>query len=302
MESELQTFEAITSCALLFPGYDSLRSGIAKGLHDQHRIVQEYFEEAAHITTLNVTRLLFNASESELRSLPDAYALLFLVQASVVAYLRFKEIEITSVGGCGLGACGALFASGAFNFPDGLYMSSKWATLYQELLHEKNFKKVKVNGITLVKLKKLIAKYGTSLAISEKITESEFIVAGTRSIVEEVEEQLTLDGRAHTELVLEGGLYADLAPDAYTNFKVHLEKVTFNDPQVTCFRPDVSKDFKSAQEVKDFIAHQPFLFQDHVQLIERYVESETLVIPFANQELLEQVRTRYPEKNIITLL
>ncbi len=302
MESELQTLETIKSCALLFPGYDSLRSGIAKELHDQHRTVQEYFEEAAHITTLNVTRLLFNASESELRSLPDAYALLFLVQASVVSYLRFKEIEITSVGGCGLGAHGALFACGAFNFPDGLYMSSKWATLYQDLLHEKNFKKVKVDGITLAKLKKLIAKHDTSLAISEKITESEFVVAGARSIVEEVEDQLTLDGIAHTELVLEGGLYADLAPDAYANFKIHLEKVTFNDPQVTCFRPDVSKDFKSAQEVKEFIAHQPFLFQDHAQLIERYAESEILVIPFADQELLEQVHTRYPEKNIITLL
>jgi malonyl CoA-acyl carrier protein transacylase len=297
--------ENIKEAALLFPDYESLRSGIAKELYDRERVVQEYFEEAAHITNLNITRLMFNASESELRSLPDAYALLFLVHAAVGAYIRSKDITVTHVGGYGLGAYGALHSARAYTFADGLYLISKWATAYYELLQEKSFKKISVSNITLKDLKKVLSKHDNALVkLSETITDDMFVISGMRAAVETFEEQLLAAQADCTivELPLEAGLHADLVPDSTLNFKQYLEKVEFKDAEVTCFSPHKSEDLVAAQQIKEFIIEQPFLYQDRVQLIERYAACENIIAPFADQALLEQLRARYPEKNIITEL
>jgi len=303
-EHNKTALENIHEAALLFPDYESLISGIAKDLHDRERVVQESFEEAAHITGLNVTRLLFNASASELRALPDAYALLFLLQASAVEYIRSKNITVTHVGGYGLGAYGALHAARAYTFADGLYLVSKWATAYYELLQEKNFKKISVSHVTLKELKKVLSAQDVhQVMLSEKLSDDTFVVSGVRSVVEFCEEELLkLHGNCLiVELALEGGLYADLAPESTVNFKQYLEKVEFKDSEIPCFSPNISQDLLLAQQIKDFIIEQPFLYQDRVQLIERYAACENIIAPFADEALIAQLVARYPEKNIITL-
>lgn len=238
--------------------------------------------------------------------MPDAYALLFLLHASALEYLRSKNITITAVGGTGLGIYGALFAAQAFTFPDGLYMLSKWATAYNELLHEKNFKKIQVEGISRKVLEKKIAEQEPrSIALSEKLSETTYTVSGIRSVVEACEESLQkkYPESVITELPLEGGLYADLASEEkITHFKQYLEKVEFKDAAITCFAPDASHDLAHAQEIKDFVSLQPCTFQDRVQLIERYADVETIIMPFADEALFAQVKARYPEKNIINLM
>lgn len=304
-EQEIKTH----TCAILFPGYASLRSGLAEKLHEEHRVVQEYFEEAAHITTLNVTKLLFNSSESEMRALPDAYPLLFLLQASATEYLRSQNYIITQVGGYGLGAYGALYAARAFTFPDGLYMLSKWALAYQELLEHTNFKKILVSGVSHKELKHIIAHdlnkdMSPEVAVSEKLESEQYMITGSRAVVEILEERIIdkFDSVTINEESLEAGLYASLAStESIANFKLYLEKVEFTDAAVPCFSPHSSVNIKTAQEIKEFVVEQPFLSQDLVQLIERYADVDTLVIPFADEALLTAVKTRYPEKNIITL-
>ncbi len=292
--------EAVQSAALLFPDYDALRIGLVQPLYESERAVQDYFEQAAHITTLNVTRLLFHGSETELRSLPEAYILLFLVQASIVEYLRTKNIVPTQVGGIGLGIYGALFAVQAYTFPDGLYMLSKWAAAYNDFLHEKNIKKIQLTNITEKEMHKSLKKYDEVVA-SEKIAETIFKLVGPRSAVEAYEEELA---KKYSDVVVqevptESGLYADIAPEAAAHYKQYLEKVEFADAQVPCFSPCQAEDLVSAQQIKDFMAHQPFAHQDQVQLLDRYEDVDTLIVPFADDALYERILARFPKKNII---
>lgn len=305
VETSATELNAVQECAILFPGYSSLRQGLAQSLHDNHREVQELFEEAAHITELNMSRLIFSAPESEMRYLPDAYLLLFLLHASAVAYCRTQNMTIVAVGGAGMGAYSALYTAHAYTFADGLYMLSKWGSAYNELLQSTNFKKIQVTGVTYKELQKLLIKQDSSeIAISEIITGSSCALSGMRSVVEAFEEKI-LSKKADvviTELPLEAGLYAPFASESVANFRQYLEKVEFQDTDIACFAPQENRDLILAPEIKEFVAEQPFLLQDHVQLLERYSKFDTIVIPFADDALLAQVTLRYPEKNIITLL
>ena len=288
--------------ALLFPDYASLRSGIAQTLYHEQRVVQEYFEEAGHITGSNIPRLLYQASESELRSLPEAYSILFLVQAATQAYLSSTGITFTAVGGLGLGAYAALHAARAYTFADGLYIMSKLALVYQELLEANNFKKISVSPIGLAAVQGALAKLDSQqIALSEKVTHDTFVISGRRSVVEKLEEEhASMPGIQIDELPLEGGLHAQLDAFDETAFKRYLEKVEFQDTHVTCYSPHQVHDLVYAQDVKEFAATNQFLLQDRPQLIERYAQAELLVAPFADDGLLKQLRTRYPETKIVT--
>jgi malonyl CoA-acyl carrier protein transacylase len=171
-------------------------------------------------------------------------------------------------------------------------------------VQEHNFKKILITGVSHTQLNELLsAKPHQNSILSEKLGALQFVVTGTRSAVEACEEELL---RLHKnalceELAVEGGLYADLVSTSNLNFKQYLEKVEFKNPQIECFSPANAADLLTAQQIKEFIVELPFLYQDRVQLIERYAACSTLVVPFADESLRTALAARYPEKNIITL-
>ena len=134
---------------MIFPGYGSQFVGMCKELYDSSRLVQEYFEEAANCLNSNVVKLCFASSDAELSKMQNAYPAMFLVSSAIAALLRQEGIEPHIVAGYNTGEYAALFAAKAMTFPDGLYLLSKYAQSYQELLDElKEVDLVRVTGIT----------------------------------------------------------------------------------------------------------------------------------------------------------
>src|ERR1700679_1827025 len=137
---------------MLFPGYESQFVGIGKELYDQHRLMQEYFEEASSCLNLNFVKLCFASSDSELSKIQNSYPILFLLSTAVAALLKQEGIRPdVCVGYCD-GQMSALSAGGGISMPDGLYFFSKYAAFYQELLKEYPFKSYRIKGMDRVLL------------------------------------------------------------------------------------------------------------------------------------------------------
>ncbi len=58
--------------AMLFPGFGSQFVGMCKELYDEHRVIQEFFEQAASCIDINFVKLCFSSSEQELRQMRNA--------------------------------------------------------------------------------------------------------------------------------------------------------------------------------------------------------------------------------------
>lgn len=282
--------DKVTEVAVLFSDYQCLRQGLLKSLYDQERIVQDDFEQTSHITQQDMVRLAYNSSLSEVRALPDAYALLFLLQTTVTHLLRAQEITITHVGGVGMGAYAALYTARCYTFADGLYTVSKWAKLYEQFLQTHSFKKIEISG----KLGK-----NKSLFISEQLTPDTCTVGGETQDIEAFQEKHS--DKVIRDYPLESGLYADVMPDERAQFQQILLKVEYADAQIPCFDAHVPGVLQTAAEIKDFVANQPFQMQNYVQLVEQYADCTTILMPCADESLYEYVKQRYPEKNIIIL-
>src|SRR5579872_2129839 len=98
--------------ALLFPGYGSQFVGMGKELYDEHRIVQEYFEEASNCLNINFVKLCFASSDAELRKAENAYTALFLVSSAIAALLQQYGVTPHAVAGYNIGQLSAVHVAG----------------------------------------------------------------------------------------------------------------------------------------------------------------------------------------------
>lgn len=118
-----------TKIGMIFPGYGSQFIGMGKELYDNSRIVQEYVEEASNCLNSNVVKLCFASSEAELRKPLNAATALFVTGGALSAVVKDMGIPLSIVSGFDYGLYSALHAAGCLNFPDGLYLLSKYTQL-----------------------------------------------------------------------------------------------------------------------------------------------------------------------------
>lgn len=134
--------------AYLFPGYGHQFIGMGKDFYDTSRLVQEHFEQAASCLDINFVNLCFADSHATLARPTNAYPALFLLSAALASLLKEAGIQPDVVAGHGLGIYAAAFVAQSINFPDGLYLTNKWAKFYEPLLPTLTFEMRRITGVS----------------------------------------------------------------------------------------------------------------------------------------------------------
>jgi [acyl-carrier-protein] S-malonyltransferase len=218
---------------VLFPGYGSQYIGMAKELYDDSRIVQEYFEEASNCLSTNFVKLCFASSDTELSKIDNAYTSIFLVSSALYALLKESGITPYYVAGYNQGEFSALYAAGGFTFPDGLYLLSKYASLYAQLLTTIDVNGIRISGVPFNQLNDLCQKTSKAdrwVHIAIQNLPNEHIVIGHPEAIEHVREHVM----EHPEVEIydadvEVGLHAPYMEPVVSSLRMYSEKVDFKD-------------------------------------------------------------------------
>ncbi|HML19197.1 MAG TPA: ACP S-malonyltransferase [Candidatus Dependentiae bacterium] len=291
---------------MIFPGYGSQYVGMCKELYDSSRLVQEYFEEAANCLDSNLVKLCFASSDAELSKMNNAYPAIFLVGASITALLKQEGIEPQVVAGYNTGEYSALFAAGGISFPDGLYILSKYAGLYQELLDElKESSVVRVTGIEIAELEAIcnnIRADGSALHIALYSNHNECIVSGLVPAIERLREALkTLSGvkvkDAHSEI----GLHSLLMDPVVGRLSMYLEKVDFNALSIPLISGSTAELITAQEAIRtNVIAHinNPVRWTDVIKQLE---SCDVIIEVGPGNSLQQPIQAWYPNKQVITV-
>lgn len=106
---------------LLFPGQGSQQIGMGQYLFNQYEIARELFQEASDTLSIDMKKLCFDSSESELAKTENTQPALLLVSTVTQRVLRnLKKIEIQAVAGHSIGEYAALVAADSIRFSDAL--------------------------------------------------------------------------------------------------------------------------------------------------------------------------------------
>lgn len=116
--------------AYVFPGQGAQFSGMGKELYETNPKAKALFDEANEILGFEITKIMFEGSDEELKQTNVTQPAVFL--HSVILALTNEEFAPDMVAGHSLGEFSALVASGALSFKDGLQLVAKRAAAMQK--------------------------------------------------------------------------------------------------------------------------------------------------------------------------
>lgn len=117
--------------AFVFPGQGAQFVGMGKGLYENNPVAKEMFDKANEILGFNITDLMFNGTDEDLRQTKVTQPAIFL-HSVILAKTMGDDFNPDMVAGHSLGEFSALVAAGALSFEDGLRLVSARAQAMQK--------------------------------------------------------------------------------------------------------------------------------------------------------------------------
>ena len=117
--------------AFVFPGQGAQFVGIGKDLYENNPVAKEMFDKANEILGFNITDLMFNGTDEDLRQTKVTQPAIFL-HSVILAKTMGDDFNPDMVAGHSLGEFSALVAAGALSFEDGLRLVSARAQAMQK--------------------------------------------------------------------------------------------------------------------------------------------------------------------------
>lgn len=295
--------------AMLFPGYGSQYIGMGKELYDEHRLVQEYFDEASSCLDINFVKLCFASSDADIRKMRNGYTSIFLVSSSIVGLLKERGIEPEVVAGFNHGEYAALFAAGGWSLPDGLYLLNKLAQFYEQELSKIDASAVRVKGLPAATVdqacKQVNAKDGEIVHVAIYERETEQIIAGNTPAVNAAQDILLsyADGKKisieQEDVAI--GLHSSLMDPVAAQLKMYLEKVDFHNLNICLIESLHGQCIELGDRTKERILERmssPIVWPKVMQGIAPY---DVIVQVGPGDQLAQWAKEMYPDKPIFAI-
>ncbi|EKD48391.1 MAG: hypothetical protein ACD_64C00338G0003 [uncultured bacterium] len=294
--------------AMMFPGYQSQFVGMGKELYDEHRIVQELFEQASSCLDINFVKLCFASSDADLATTRNAYTSTFLVSASLFELLKQKGVQPDVVAGFNHGVYAALFAAGGLSLPDGLYLLSKFALFYDEAQKDGKFLAIHVSGVEHEQMQAICMQASTldeKAFISIYEIPMQHVIAGNTHAVERVRDMVSAlsdEKKISIEpLDIAVGLHSELIDPVIDQFKIYLNKVDFHDLSVPMIESLAGKKVTSGKDVHEQILvriNSPIMWPVVMKQLARY----DLIIEIGPGTVLSKwFKQLYPDKEVMAI-
>lgn len=211
---------------------------MGKELYDEHRVVQEYFEEAAECVSINFVKLCFASSDVDIATFPQGPLALFVIEAASSGLLRDVGIVYEAAAGVDMVSWYAsVHAAQAMNLPDCLYMLRKWAELFAKAVAEDgHMQRSLAVAISRPETFMMVSAWCEQLMQRElrlrvvRVTDREVIIVGTEEAVKQLEEMVQKEGMTfeRREAIEQGDV---LMPDeSLVQIQHYLAKVDFKTP------------------------------------------------------------------------
>ena len=117
--------------AYVFPGQGAQFAGMGKDLHEGSALARELFTKANTILGFNITEIMFEGTDEDLRQTKVTQPAIFL-HSVILSRVLGADFKPDLVAGHSLGEFSALVANKVLSFEDGLKLVSKRAMAMQK--------------------------------------------------------------------------------------------------------------------------------------------------------------------------
>ena len=213
--------------AFVFPGQGAQFVGMGKDLYDNNPLAKELFDKANDILGYNITEIMFNGTDEELKQTKVTQPAVFL--HSVISALCMGEAFAPSmVAGHSLGEFSALVAAGALSFEDGLKLVYARAMAMQKACEAAPSTMAAIIGLPDEKVEEIcdeVNKEGHVCVPANFNCPGQLVISGNVEAINEACEKLKAAGAKRAlPLKVGGAFHSPLMQPAKDELQAAIEK------------------------------------------------------------------------------
>ena len=218
--------------AYVFPGQGAQFPGMGKDMYEENAVAKERFEEANEILGFNITQLMFEGTEEDLRQTKVTQPAIFL--HSVILASTIVDFQPEMVAGHSLGEFSSLVANKALSFEDGLKLVSKRASAMQKACEAEPSTMAAILGLDDNVVEKVCAEISEVVVPANYNSPGQIVISGSMAGIDKAVEKLTeMGAKRAIKLTVGGAFHSPLMEPA----RQELEKAIMNSPITTPICP-----------------------------------------------------------------
>lgn len=237
--------------AYVFPGQGAQFVGMGKDLYDNFPKAKELFDQANEILGFNITDVIFNGTDEDLKQTKVTQPAVFL-HSVIRAICLGDDFKPEMVAGHSLGEFSALVAAGVLSFEDGLRLVSKRALAMQAACELQPSTMAAVLGLEDEKVVEVLKTISDEVVVAANFNcPGQLVISGSIAGVEQACEALKNAGAKRAlPLKVGGAFHSPLMEPAREELAKAIEETNFSSPKCPIYQNVVAHAVTEPQEIK----------------------------------------------------
>lgn len=169
--------------AYVFPGQGAQFIGMGKDLYDKSPVAKEYFTKANDILGFDITDIMFNGTDEQLKETKVTQPAIFL-HSVILAKVLGSDFKPDMVAGHSLGELSALVANNVLSFEDGLKLVSKRALAMQKACEAEPSTMAAILGLEDAEVEKICAAIEEVVVPANYNCPGQLVISGSMKGIE----------------------------------------------------------------------------------------------------------------------
>jgi len=243
--------------AFLFPGQGSQYVEMAKDLFEKSVEAKEMIKTADDILGINLSYIMFNGPEEELKQTEYTQPSIFL--HSVILASIIRTVDAQAAAGHSLGEYSAYVAAGAIQFHEAIKLVRARGVAMQEAGNQNKGTMAAVIGLESEKVENLCAEASSSGVVqcANFNSPGQIVISGSLDGVRKAMELCKNAGaKMVKELVVSAAFHSPLMESAKEKLNVELKSTNFYEPKFPVYTNVTAKPVAGISEIKNKLYEQ----------------------------------------------
>jgi [acyl-carrier-protein] S-malonyltransferase len=216
--------------AYVFPGQGAQFSGMGKDLYENSPLAKEMFLQANEILGFNITDVMFEGSDEELKQTKVTQPAIFL-HSTILAACLGDSFQPNMVAGHSLGEFSALVANKTLRFEDGLKLVYQRALAMQKACEKEPSTMAAILGLEDHLVEEICASVDGVVVPANYNCPGQLVISGAFPAVEKACEKLTEAGAKRALILPVGGAFhSPLMEPAREELAAAIQETIFSNP------------------------------------------------------------------------
>ena len=239
--------------AFVFPGQGAQFVGMGKDLYENNQVAKDLFDKANEILGFNITDIMFEGSDEELKQTKVTQPAVFL-HSVISALCMGDDFKPEMTAGHSLGEFSALVAAGALSFEDGLKLVYKRALAMQKACEAAPSTMAAIIALpdaTIEEVCAEVSKPGNIVVAANYNCPGQVVISGNIEAVNEACEKLKAAGAKRAlPLKVGGAFHSPLMQPAKEELESAIEATEFHTPKCPVYQNVDAKPHTDPEEIK----------------------------------------------------